>query len=167
MKLLASGIAATGAVWAALYTQPEPLSPGLVDKAIVSEISIVFWFGAVVMLASRRSWTIRAVGLFLTSVGIAALFGLSAHTLWFSRPSDGVREAFIDLGRATLAIGGLLLFVGLSEYSYRRWGAVVTRDALHPGDPGFLDRRNPDAPGRRADDLAAYKFYRQTHGGAK
>jgi hypothetical protein len=130
MKLLYGGLAALAAFWLVLYEFNE--SPGVgkysrVDKLLVYEIAIVFTFAALVMLFSRTSWSFRAVGLFLTSVGTATLYWLSSFLASGKQVSAGTREAWLDLARAGLAIGGIMVFIGLIWYV---GGRIYLRDEL-------------------------------------
>lgn len=166
MKLLASGVGATAAVWGGFYLHPSP-PPGQYDfwdKLIVWEIAVSFTFGAVVMLLSRKTWTFRGVGLLLASVGIAILFLLAGviaelgvtrgdvppgTILPTARMDPGIREGWQDLARAFLSVGGAGLFVGLFFWTIGRFGAhAYLGDVL-----GSPPRYSPDShPGRRLTD---------------
>ncbi len=165
MKLFVGGVATLGVVWGGLYLSESP-GPGeysLVDRILVHEIAFAFTLAAVVMIISRKSWTFRAVGLFLTSVGTAILYGLSSFLADGGSLSPGVREAWLDLARGGLGLGGLMVIIGLILYlfgwfSYRDDIMEESRieNKVYEGE----DRRG-DVPGRREVDLARYKVSQQ------
>lgn len=145
MKLFASGVAATLVGWGALYLVPSgPAGEySILDKFIVHEIAFVFAFAAMVMIISRTSWTLRAVGLFLTSVGTSILYCLSSYLSYGATIDPGRREAWLDLARVSLGIGGCLVFIGLVVYMS---GFIAYRDDILAGrrewQPGDPDRRS-------------------------
>lgn len=166
MRLFASGVAALAVSWGVLYAIPSGGQGeySALDRVLVHEIAFVFAFAAVVMVISRRSWTFRAVGLFLTSVGTAFLYGLTSTLTYGVTLTPGQREAWLDLARAGLGLGGLLVFVGLVIYLYGFFNhddvLAATGDAHWKA--GDADRRD-GSPGRRVcdqdtlDELARYR----------
>ena len=159
VKTLASGVAATAITYGFLYlyNSPPPLQYDFVDRFMLGGIAFVFAYASIIMVLSRRSWTPRAVGLFLSSLGIAVSFGVGWYTgrVGYQNMDLGQREAAIDFGRACLFIGGILLFLGLTDYAVRRW---LSRYVDHDDAGVVIERREPGVVGRRADDISAYQL---------
>lgn len=149
MKLFASGVAALAVAWGGLYLNASP-GPGeysRIDRFLVHEITLAFALAAIVMVMSRRYWTFRAVGLFLTSLGTALLYGLSSWLADGRSLSPGVREGWLDLARAGLGLGGAMVIIGLVFYVF---GFFAFRDdVLTASDEQYTAANNP---GRRASD---------------
>jgi hypothetical protein len=159
VKTLAACSTAVAAAWAALYLTPAPVPPKTAwyDTSIVYEIAIVFSTAALVMLISRKMWTIRAIGLFFSALAIGLLFWNAVYVRQsgyrveggrvVANTDHGIQEAVSDLARALLIVGGPLLMVGLVIWLYGRFGPdhdpVVDHDR---------DRRRPGVPGRRRED---------------
>jgi hypothetical protein len=167
MKTLLGASAAVTATWGALYFAPAPIPPATAwyDKTIVYEIAIVFSTAALVMLISRKMWTIRAVGLFFSALAIGLLFWNAVYVRQSGyRVNDkgrvvpntnhGIQEGVTDLSRALLMIGGPLLMVGLVMWLWGRFGPEHD-PVVEPTYPE-IERRN-DAYGRRITDQPDYK----------
>lgn len=167
MKTLASASAAVGVTWIALWKIPAPIPPQTAwyDQTILYEIAIVFSTAAVVMLISRKMWTIRAVGLFFSALAIGLLFWNAVYVRQSGyhvndkgrivpNTNPGIQEGVSDLARALLIIGGPLLMVGLIIWLYGRFGPE--HDPVLDHDPTWVAGRDPDrrgsAPGRRSTD---------------
>lgn len=161
MKTLATASVAVAAVWGTLYIVPAPVPPKTAwyDQAIVYEIAVVFSLAAVVMLISRRMWTIRAIGLFFAATAIGVI-GWNAvyvrHAGYTTRNNQivpnvnpGIQEGLGDLWRALLMVGGPLLFIGLLVYLWGRFGPhssdiiddIRTPDYTGPERRSGFDRR--------------------------
>jgi hypothetical protein len=164
MKTLAACSVAVGATWAILYTIPAPIPPATAwyDKAIVFEFAIAFVATAVVMLISRKIWTIRAIGLFFASLAVGLLFSNAVYVRQSGyhvndrgrvvpATNPGVQEGISDLARALLMIGGPLLVTGLIFWLWGRFGPHHD-PILDPEQawPRIDRRRNPY--GRRRED---------------
>lgn len=155
MKLLASVGAATVALYGVLYIVPAPIPPDTAwyDKAILYIIAVVFTTAAGVMLISRRTWTLRAVGLLLSALAIATLSWNAVYLRQagyrvengrvVSNVSPGVSEALGDLWRTLFLVGGPLLMIGLIFYVWGRFGP-------DPHPEPFLGERRKEA--RRESD---------------
>ncbi len=137
MRRLIVGIVATIAVYGLFYLHPQKASPAQDwrDDVWLWLIAGTFTLAALVMLLPSIPWTWRGVGLFLTSLGAAALYG---GVLWTRRddPSGDLPETWADLIRALYVVGGLLLLYGLLD-----WLGVWWRDRQRPTrSPDDLDR---------------------------
>lgn len=154
MKTLATCTAAVAASWGVLYMVPAPIPPAtaIYDKVILYAIGGIFTMAALVMLISRRTWTLRAIGLGMSILGISVIAWNAVYTRQVgyttrngrvvSAADPGIQEAISDLWRALFIIGGPLLFIGLSAWVYGRFGP-------HTEDPIFGERRKTV---RREDD---------------
>jgi hypothetical protein len=155
MKLLATVGAATATLYGVLYLVPAPIPPDTAwyDKAILYIIAVVFSTAAVVMLISRRTWTLRAIGLLLSAMAIATLSWNAVYLRQkgysvkdgrvVSNVSPGVSEALGDLWRTLFLVGGPLLMIGLMFYVWGRFGPD------HSTDPFLGERRKAH---RREED---------------
>jgi hypothetical protein len=161
MKTLAATSAAVAAIWGVLYLVPAPIPPATTwyDKMIVYEIAIVFSTAAIVMLISRKMWTIRAIGLFFSALAIGLLFWNAVYVRQSGyrvrngrvvpNTDHGIQEGVTDLSRALLMIGGPLLMVGLVMWLWGRFGPDHD-PVIEPTYPEVERRANPY--GRRATD---------------
>ena len=171
MKTLATCSAAVCGLWAVLYAVPAPVPPATAwyDKAIVYEIGVVFCTAAIVMLISRRMWTIRAIGLFFSALAIGVLFANAAYIRYVGYTvrngrivpdtDPGVQEAISDAARALLIIGGPLLMIGLIGWLYGRYGPQHD-DLLPTPDRRHTVRRESDR-----QMLARLEYLEREHGG--
>jgi hypothetical protein len=158
MKTLALASGAVAVTWAALYEIPQPIPPktSFIDKTIVYEVAVIFSVAALVMLISRRVWTIRGIGLFFSILALGVLFSNAVYvrqvgyTMRNNRvvpnTNPGVQEAISDLSRALLLIGGPMLLIGLVGWLYGRFGP-------HNDDllPGINEERRSSIPRREED----------------
>lgn len=139
MKLLTGSVAATIMTWGLLFTHPtaQPPHRDWVDKLVILGIASIFAAAAIVMAVSRRSWTFRGVGVFLTSIGTAVFYGelgygdIVGYKIVNGRAqlplSPGVSEAWLDVARACFLVGGPLLALGLIFWGIGRYN-VLARD---------------------------------------
>ncbi len=145
MKRLVIGIAATVAVYGLFYLHPQKASPAQDwrDDVWLWLIAGTFTLAALVMLLPSIPWTWRAVGLYLTSLGTAALYG---GVLWTRRddPSGDLPETWGDVIRALYVVGGLLLLYGLLDW-LGAWWREWRRPTRSPDD---LDRSGVGPVGR-------------------
>lgn len=97
----------------ALYLVYRTLPPGLeddVDTLLVFSLSIAFTWAAVLMVRRTRIWTPRGMGLLGTVMGDALLYlsiGVGA--------AFAIRGEMLDLARACLTVGVVLLLIGLID----------------------------------------------------
>lgn len=162
-------------LWIALgFHDTPPGETDIVDDALRVFICLVFVVAATVMLISRREWSARAMGLFLTSVASAAVYGGSFYadhmvldrtclTLEGGQVTcfpGGIPEPWLDFIRALFVVGGTLLAYGLTVWimefvrTFRRLprGTEIERDWHAPvalatvdGDlPAWGHRGSPD-----------------------
>ena len=87
----------------------------ITDLLTVTIVSIVYLWAMALMLSRTRLWTKRGMGFLGTVTGDAALYtslglGVVAGMLGID---VGFRSLLVDLARAFLLVGGLLLLVGL------------------------------------------------------
>jgi hypothetical protein len=173
MKTLASASAVVGGLWVVLYKVKAPIPPATAwyDKAIVWEIASVFALASVVMMISRKVWTLRAIGIFFSSIGVALLFGLAAyirHVGYTMRDNrvvpninPGTQEGISDLFRALLVVGGALFAIGLVGWLWGRFGPRHGDEALG------LERRSP-IPRREEDRIMRARLEQlESQGGTK
>jgi hypothetical protein len=157
MKTLVSASAVVAGLWVVLYEVKAPIPPATAwyDKAIVWEIASVFTLASAVMLISRKIWTLRAIGIFFSSLGVGLLFGMAVYvrhvgyTVRNNRVvpniNPGTQEGLSDLARALLAVGGALFAIGLLVWLWGRFGPRRGDEVLG------LERRTSV---RRAEDRA-------------
>ena len=163
MKTLAGASVAVAATWTVLYFIPAPIPPQTAwyDQTIVYEIAIVFSTTAAVMAISRKTWTIRAIGLFFAAIAIGLLFWNAVYVRQsgyrfekgrvIPNTNPGVQEGVGDLARALLFIGGPLLMVGLVMWLIGRFGHAPDPVIDHAPTYPEVDRRR-DPYGRRITD---------------
>ena len=126
MKTLAASSLVVAGVWTALWFTPSPIPPRTAwyDTMLVYEIAIAFTTAAVVMVISRRTWTIRAIGLLFSAFAVGLLFWNAVYVRQSGyrvnengrvvpNTNHGLQEGVSDLARALLVVGGPLLMVGL------------------------------------------------------
>ena len=180
MKKLATASIATAALWSAFYLTPMPVPPSVswYDKMIVYEIAIVFTTAAIVMLISRAVWTIRAIGILFSLMGLGLLFWNAVYVRQSGykvlpngrvvpNTNAGIQEGVSDLSRALLIIGGPLLMIGLIGWAYGRFGHFneVDQGMLKSSYDGSVERRK-GIP-RRQDDarlIERIQKYEDTYG---
>lgn len=105
-------IAFTAAV-IALFAFYHFIPPGLkhyVDTVLVFTLAVAFAWAVVLMVRRTSIWTVRGLGLLGTVSGDALLYlaiGLGA--------AFGYRLELLDLARACLTLGAVLLLIGLTR----------------------------------------------------
>lgn len=137
MRKLALGIAATAAVYGAFWLHPQQPPPALDwrDDMWIGLVAGTFALAALVMLLSRAPWTWRAVGLFLTSLGAAALYGAILWTRRDGNPSPAIPETWGDMIRALYIVGGPLLLIGLLDFLATSWRERRLPERPHAPSP--------------------------------
>lgn len=181
MRRFVAGTVATVAVYGAFYLHSSPVPPDQEwqDDAWITVVVGTFTVATLVMLLPRIPWTWRGVGVFLTTVSFAALYGLILRQRHGEPLSPGDAEAWADVVRAGGVVGGPLLLYGLLDWlgdwfadtrlgrwlarsRFGRWVANRRlgdwwRDRRAARSPDGLDRTGTGSsatvhPRRRADD---------------
>lgn len=134
MKMLGVAAAADAVIWTGFYFH-ESGATDPIDTAEIGLIGGVFSLLVLVMVVGTPHWSARAAGLLETSIGTAVLFGTTLwtrlHQTFIDLPYQGQvyhipiarpDESLIDLGRATFAVGGVLLLYGIIVWVHANWG---------------------------------------------
>lgn len=125
--LLTLGIVAL--VWFGLYLHasavpPQPSDP--IDVAIVVGLAVVLGFAALVMLLGTKTWSARAMGLFLTTSGTAMIYAGAAWVRLMAPPGTfRAPEWYSDLLRALYLVGAPLLAYGIVIWIQERYNRVT------------------------------------------
>lgn len=134
MKMLGVAVAADAAIWTGLYFHDSGINDPI-DTAEIALIGGVFGLLALVMVIGTPHWSARAAGLLQTSIGTATIFlsslWIRLHQKFIEIPYNGttvripirrINEGWIDLGRASFAVGGVLLLYGIVIWIHANWG---------------------------------------------
>lgn len=137
MRKFAFGTAATAAVYGAFFLHPQRPPPALDwrDDVWIGFVAGTFALAALVMLLPRAPWTWRAVGLFLTSLGTANLYGAILWTRRDGNPSPAIPEWWGDVIRALYVVGGPLLLIGLLDFLAEFWRERRPSERTHGPPP--------------------------------
>lgn len=81
-----------------------------VDRVLVFTLTIAFVWAVVLMVRRTRVWTVRGLGVLGTVTGDALLYGAIGVGAAF-----GYRLEILDLARACLTLGVILLLIGLTR----------------------------------------------------
>ncbi|MCC6596864.1 MAG: hypothetical protein IT477_10190 [Rhodanobacteraceae bacterium] len=141
MRKFWCGVIAVALVWGLFHRHPtQPDDP--IDNLIVSGIALIFALASVVMIAGTSRWSARALGLLLTSMGTAVLYGAAMYSRNVShKPSP---EWVVDLSRSLYVVGGPLLVYGLVVWMHNYWGPPSWHDANGLGERRQFYRRKED-----------------------
>jgi vacuolar-type H+-ATPase subunit I/STV1 len=90
------------------------------DQFSAGIIFVSFGLAALVILIFTEQWTWRAVGVMISLAGTSTVYGLIlARTRGWVESDQLVTRSIL---RASLDVGGVLLFLGLTMWAYERRG---------------------------------------------
>jgi len=147
MKRVIAGCLATAVVYGLFWLHPAAVPPAQDwrDDAWISLVTVTFMLAALVMLIPRIPWTWRGVGLFLTSLATASLWGGVLRSRHDDNPLPIIPETWVDVFRSLYIVGGVLLLYGLLDWLWGWWtdrrGAAASldgrdRSGIGPAEPG-------------------------------
>lgn len=123
MRRLIAATASVGAVAFAYYLHPAPPRGGdteLGDLVITYGMPVVLYLAVFVMLLSRDTWNIRAIGVFYVTLASAFLLTVIAMNRNRGKYEPGTLEFVTDLARASYLIGGPALLFGVLTWIWFR-----------------------------------------------
>jgi hypothetical protein len=124
------GVLLSVVVYGAFHLHPQPIPPSLDwrDTVWTAFIAFTFALAALVMLLPRRPWSWRAVGLFLTSVGTALIYG--GVFVFTHLRGEALPEWYADAIRSVNVVGGPMLAYGLCRWLKDNWRTFPAMDEM-------------------------------------